>query len=257
MKLKGKVALITGGGTGIGAAIAKRFVEDGAKICIAGRREEYLDKVAETLPSGTVMKCPGDVSNPEDIERMVATTLAFGGRLDVLVNNAAVFATGGVTDINLDDWRKSIEVNLTGPFLLMRASIPHMIKDGGGSIINIASLGGVRCIPGGLAYCTTKAALIMLTQQAALDYGPYRIRCNAVCPGFSKTPMTDEAFGHFNNLPKNAFKNVPLRRGSVPDEISGICSYLASDDSSFMTGSVLLIDGGTHIVDAFAAGLSE
>ena len=108
MKLQGKVALITGGGVGIGAAIAKRFVEDGAKVCIVGRREEYLDRMAETLPAGMVAKCPGDVSNPRDIDRMVETTLEFGGRLDLLVNNAAVFASGSITSMDLGDWWYSI-----------------------------------------------------------------------------------------------------------------------------------------------------
>ncbi|NMB40819.1 MAG: SDR family oxidoreductase [Firmicutes bacterium] len=255
MKLQGKVALITGGATGIGAATVRRFVKNGAKVCIVGRREEYLDKIIETLPSGTAVKCPGDVSSPEDIKRMVETVIKFGGRLDILVNNAAYSVLGGVTDIDLDDWHRSIDVNVTGPFLLMRAAIPHMIKGGGGSIVNISSLAGVRSIPSGSAYCTTKSALVALTQQVALDYGAHKIRCNAVCPGLSKTPMADNAYGNVDDLPESVFDNIPLHRASDPDEIASICEYLASDDSSYMTGSVLLIDGGTHVVDAFAAGL--
>jgi len=253
MKLKDKVALITGAGSGIGAAIAKRFVEEGAIICIVGRRKENLEKVAVTLPQESVKIFPGDVSCREDTGKMVEAAVAFGGKLDVLVNCAAVNYGGGVVDIDPDDWQKTLDTNLSGPFFLMRAAIPHMIEAGGGSIINIASLGGVRCLPERVAYCTSKAALIMLTQQAALDYGPQKIRCNAVCPGFVFTPMTEGHFGEFGELGKDPFRAVPLRRGAMPEEIAGICSYLASDDSSFMTGSVLLIDGGTAIVDAFGA----
>ena len=164
MKLKGKVALITGGGTGIGTAIAERFVAEGAKICITGRRQEMLDKVAQTLPPGRVATCSGDVTKYEDVKRMVETALAFEGRLDVVVNNAGIDPGGTVTDLDPEVWRKVIEINLTGPFLVMKASIPYMIKGGGGSIINVSSLGGLRCLPGMPAYCTSKAGLIMLTQ---------------------------------------------------------------------------------------------
>lgn len=265
MNLDGKVALITGGGTGIGAAIAKRFVADGAKICIVGRRQDYLDQVAESLPPGTAVKCSGDVSKPEDIERMVATVLTFGGRLDVLVNCAGVSSRGAITDVDPDEWREIIDVNLTGPFLLMKAAIPHMIKGGGGSVINISSLGGLRCLPSKSAYCTSKAGLIMLTQQAALDYGPHNIRCNVVCPGAVKTSMIEGALSSraetigsdATSILDIGSKEVPLRRPAVPNEISGICSYLASDDSSYMTGAVLVVDGGTAIVDAFGAAVER
>ena len=265
MKLKGKVALITGGGTGIGTAIAERFVADGAKICITGRRQAMLDQVAQALPSGMVATCSGDVTKYENVERMVETALTFGGRLDVVVNNAGIDPGGTVTDVDPEVWRKVIEVNLTGPFLVMKASIPYMIKGGGGSIINVSSLGGLRCLPGMPAYCTSKAALIMLTKQAALDYGPFKVRCNAVCPGATRTTMLEEALRPLTETlgtdVDGVFacisSNVPLRRVAAPDEVSGVCSYLASDDSSFMTGSVLLLDGGASVVDVSGAALSS
>ena len=265
MKLKGKVVLITGGGTGIGNAIAERFVGEGAKICISGRRQEMLDKVARSLPAGTVATCPGDVTKYKDVERMVETALKFGGRLDVVVNNAGIDPGGTVTDVDVELWRQVIEINLTGAFLVMKAAIPHMIKGGGGSIINISSLGGLRCLPGMAAYCSSKAALIMLTKQAALDYGPFKVRCNAVCPGATRTAMLEEALSPLaqtlstdvDGVFARISSNVPLRRVAAPDEISGICSYLASDDSSFMTGSVLLIDGGAAVVDVAGASLSN
>ncbi|MBP1730571.1 MAG: hypothetical protein H6Q55_1000 [Deltaproteobacteria bacterium] len=268
MRLDGKVALITGGGTGIGFAIAQRFVADGAKVCITGRRQEVLDKVIQSwpaLPAGTATSCAGDVSRYEDAMRMVEATLKFGGKIDVLVNNAGIDPGGTVADIDPDVWRRVIETNVTGPFLMMKAAIPHMIKGGGGSIINVSSLGGVVCLPGMAPYCTSKAALNMLTKQAALDYGPYKIRCNAVCPGATRTPMLEEALTPLTDVLRTDVdgvfaviaSNVPLRRVATPDEITGICSYLASDDASFMTGSVLMLDGGAAVVDVAGAALSS
>ena len=263
MKLKGKVALVTGGGTGIGAAITRRFVEEGAMVCISGLYREMLEKVAKSLPSGTVEICPGDTSKEGDVGRMVKTTVAFGGRLDVLVNNAAIIGSGSVADLDPDDWQKIITANLTGPFLLMRAVIPHMIEGSGGSIINIASVGGMRCLPGMPAYCTSKAGLIMLTQQAALDYGPQNIRCNAVCPGGVKTAMIEKEFGQFGErlgMENELFFEritaaVPLKRFGDPDEITGICVYLASDDSSYTTGSAIVVDAGASVVDVVGASI--
>jgi len=265
MKLKGKVALITGGGTGIGTAIAERFVAEGAKICITGRRQEILDKVAQRLPSGKVATCSGDVTKQEDVKRMVETALTFEGRLDVVVNNAGIDPGGTVTDLDPELWRKVIEINLTGPFLVMKASIPYLIKCGGGSIINVSSLGGLRCLPGMPAYCTSKAGLIMLTKQAALDYGPFKVRCNAVCPGATRTAMLEEALSPLTQVLRTDVdgvfacisSNVPLHRVAAPDEVSGGCVFLASDDSSFMTGSVLLLDGGASVVDVSGAALSS
>jgi meso-butanediol dehydrogenase/(S,S)-butanediol dehydrogenase/diacetyl reductase len=266
MKLDGKVALITGAGTGIGAAIAERFVADGAKICITGRRQAMLTKVAQSLPPGQVLTCAGDVTKLEEVRRMVETALVFEGRLDVLVNNAAI-DPGGTTVVDIDPelWHRVLETNLTGPLYLMKAAIPHMIEAGGGSIINIASLGGLRCLPGMPAYCASKAGLIMLTKQVALDFGPDRIRCNAVCPGGTRTEMLEtslrplaEALGaDLDGVFSRISSMVPMRRTASPEEITGICSYLASDESAFMTGSALLIDGGAAVVDVAGAALSN
>jgi meso-butanediol dehydrogenase / (S,S)-butanediol dehydrogenase / diacetyl reductase len=261
MKLQGKVALITGGGAGIGAAITERFVAEGARVCISGRRQEMLEKTARSLPSGTVVTCVGDTSKDEDVARMVATTVEFGGKIDVLVNNAAISANGTITETERSVWRKVLEVNLTGPFMLMQESIPHMIKSGGGSIINIASVGGTRCLPGMPVYCTSKAGLIMLTQQAALDFGSQKIRVNAVCPGAIKTDMVEKEFGQIGRsigMESASFfdmvsKALPLQRFGEPAEIGGVCVFLASDDSSFMTGAALVIDAGTAVVDVLGA----
>jgi NAD(P)-dependent dehydrogenase (short-subunit alcohol dehydrogenase family) len=257
MKLKGRIALITGGGTGIGTAIAQRFAAEGARVCITGRRREKLEQVVAALPAGSAVAYPGDVTRPDDAERMVAAALGLPGRFDLLVNNAGINSVGGVADMDPAGWRETLDVNLTGPFLMIRAAIPRMIEAGGGSIVNIASVGGLRCIPEGAAYCASKAGLIMLSRQVALDYGPKGIRSNAVCPGWVRTPMSDEEMDELASQigtdREGAFakvvEEVPLRRVARPEEIAGACVYLASEESAFMTGAVLVIDGGSAVVD--------
>ncbi|MBN1831936.1 MAG: glucose 1-dehydrogenase [Deltaproteobacteria bacterium] len=264
MKLEGKVALITGGGGGIGAAVAERFVNEGAKILITGRRQGLLENMAQKLPAGSVEIFAGDVSKEKDAKGMVETAVKFGGKLDVLVNNAGISMIGSVADISIENWNKTLAINLTGPMMMMKEAIPHMIKAGGGSIINIASVGGLRCLPGRTAYCTTKAGLIMLTKQTALDYGKNNIRCNAVCPGGVTTEMTEADFGQAAKMVgmetgpfiKEIATAMPLNRFADIHEMGGICTFLASDDSSFMTGAELVIDGGTAVVDVVGAGIS-
>ncbi len=265
MDLKGKVALITGGGTGIGAAIAKRFVEEGAKVCISGRRQKMLDQVAMNLPAGSVFSYAGDVTKLADAQKMVDLALHFTGKIDILVNNAGIDPPGTIADIDVEVWRRVIDVNLSGPFLMMKAVIPHMLRAGGGSIINIASLAGLRCIPAMPAYCSSKAGLIMLTQQAALDYGPSKIRCNVVCPGAVRTdmlehsmqPLADALKTNLDGALKHMTQYSPLKRVGVAEEITGICVYLGSNESTFMTGAVLAVDGGASIVDVNGAAVSS
>jgi NAD(P)-dependent dehydrogenase (short-subunit alcohol dehydrogenase family) len=262
-RLENKTALVTGGGSGIGAAIVRRFVEEGARVCIVDRRKAPLEAVAKSLPKESVTTCLGDVSNATEVERMIRTALTLEGKLHILVNSAAINSSGAVTDVNPAQWGEVLGVNLTGPFLMMREAIPHMMKSGGGSIINIASLGGLRCPPTSVAYCTSKAGLIMLTQQAAVDYGPKGIRCNVVCPGWVRTPMSDEGLDRLapllNTDREGAYarvaRDLPLGKAAKPEEIAPLCAYLASDESSFMTGAVLVIDGGSAVVDAGAMSL--
>lgn len=257
--LKGKTAIITGGGTGIGAATAKRFVAEGAKVCIVGRRENVLEKIVQSLPQGAAVICPGDVSESGDIDRIIETTLNFGQTIDVLINNAGIGTEGSITSANPDEWRKTFEVNLIGPFMLMRAAIPHMRKNGGGSIVNISSLASMRAIPQLSAYCASKAGLNMLTQQAAIDFGEDKIRCNAICPGFVYSEMTERRFGqiakeigtNLNTLMNNVFKEIPSRHPAHPEKIAGICAFLAGDDASYITGTVIPVDGGLAAMDPF------
>jgi meso-butanediol dehydrogenase/(S,S)-butanediol dehydrogenase/diacetyl reductase len=265
MQLEGKVALITGGGTGIGRAIVERFVAEGAKVCITGRRREMLQAVADALPVGSVTAFCGDVSEDGNAQKMVEAALSFNGRLDVLVNNAAIEMNENVVELDPAVWRQQLEVNLTGPFLMMKAAIPKMIEGGGGSIVNVSSLAGVVAVPGAPAYCTTKAGIIHLSKQVALDYGKHNVRCNIVCPGPIRTSMLEMNFKPLAELLNTDMDgvfdrvrtNVPLHRIGDPSDIAGVFVFLASDDSRFMTGSTVLADGGVHIVDAFAAGVGH
>jgi meso-butanediol dehydrogenase / (S,S)-butanediol dehydrogenase / diacetyl reductase len=264
MNLNGKVALITGAGSGIGAATAKRLVADGAKVCVADIRRDVLEQTASSLPSGSFVTCTGDVSNFEDVERMVETTLAFGSKIDILVNSAGIDPSGPEVSSENDLWQKILAVNLTGPHLTMKTAIPHMITAGGGSIVNISSLSAIRFIAGRAAYSSSKGGLISLSQAVAVEYGPARIRCNVICPGAIRTPMFEK-----NTLPLAQILGKdpewifakftsfsPLRRIGRPDEIASICSFLAGEDSSLLTGGVLVADGGTSIVDANGAAIS-
>jgi len=262
MRLDGKVALITGGARGIGAAIARRFVDDGAKIVISDVRADLLDDVVKSLKPGMAAACAGDVTNFDDVKKMVDATVKFGGKIDVLVNNAGIDPGGSILDIDIALWKKILEVNLTGPFLCMRAALPYMIKQGSGSIVNIASLAGVVCLPSMPAYCSSKGGLIQLSKQAALEYGPKGIRSNVVAPGATKTEMLINAMdGLSKAIKKDAFEvlteSVPLRHAATPEQITGACSFLASDDADFITGAVLLVDGGAAIVDVSGASVAR
>ncbi|MBN1831086.1 MAG: SDR family oxidoreductase [Deltaproteobacteria bacterium] len=259
MMLKGKTAIITGGGTGIGAAITRRFAAEGAKVCVVGRREGLLEQVVQSLPSGTAVMRRGDVSEPGHIDPIIETALSFGKKIDILVNNAGIGSEGSITSAKLDEWHKTLEVNLIGPFMLMRAAIPHMIENGGGSIINISSLASLRAIPQGSAYCASKSGLNMLTQQAALDFGGDRIRCNVICPGFVFSEMTESRFGQIakdmgadlDNLMARVFRDIPSREPAQPEKIAGLCAFLASDEASYITGAVIPVDGGLTSMDPF------
>jgi meso-butanediol dehydrogenase/(S,S)-butanediol dehydrogenase/diacetyl reductase len=264
-RLQGKIALITGGGTGLGAAFAKRFVAEGAKVVITGRRKELLDKVASGLPKGSVLPFQGDVSDFESAKAMVDATVKFGGRIDILVNNAGIDPAATVVEIPVEQWKKVIDINLTGPFLMMKAAIPQMVGQGGGSIVNIASLAAVRCIPAMPAYTASKSGLIGLTNATALDYGSQGIRVNVVCPGPIRTEMLEhsmaglaEATGtDINGALNTLTKFIPLRRPALPEEVAGAVVYLASDDSAFVTGTTIMVDGGACVVDPCGSAVSS
>jgi len=266
MKLNGQVAIITGAGSGIGAATARRFAADGAKVVLNDINEDTLKEVAGSLPKGSVITCAGDVTKIEDVRRMIDTALTFGGRLDILVNSAGIDPPDREEDIKkaLAVWHKILDVDLMGPYLTMKIAIPQMIKGEGGSVINISSLTGLRYMAGKPAYTSAKAGLIGLTQEAAVEFGPMKIRCNVICPGAIRTPLFEnntrplaEAMGKTSEeLFKRFTSFSPMRRIGEPEEIAGICSFLASEDSSLVTGNVIVADGGTALLDANGCAMS-
>jgi len=265
MRLEGKTALITGGSRGIGKAIAKRFVEDGAKIVISDILKDVLKKTAaelNELKPGSTLAIVGDVTNYEDVLKMVNKTVKFGGKIDILVNNAGIDPNGSIVDIPIEQWKKILDVNLNGPFYCMRAAIPKMIRQGGGSIVNIGSLAGVRCLPSMPAYCSSKGGLLQLSAQCALEYGPKKIRSNVVAPGATKTEMIVNGMASLSKvINRDALEvlteSVPLGHAAETDEIAGAVSFLASDDASFITGAMLLVDGGAAIVDICGASVAK
>ncbi len=258
MRLKGKAALITGGGTGIGAAVAEAFIKEGAKVCITGRRRDVLEEFARRFPGSQLTVCAADVSRQEDIVRMVEAAAAFGGKLDIVVNNAAMGVPKTVVDTDTDVWQKVLDTNLTGPFLVLKYAIPHMIRAGGGSIINVASVGAIRGLPFAAAYCATKSGLLGLSRQVAIDYGPQKIRSNVVLPGAFRSEMFDrrlvetaEAAGvSVEERLKTMAAPSPLKRIASPAEIAGLFVYLASDESTYTTAAEFICDAGVSALDA-------
>jgi len=263
-RLTGKVALITGAGSGIGRGIAKRFAAEGAKIVICGRRGEALEETASQCPEGSVFPFPADVRKLEDAQAMAAATIKFGGKIDILVNDAGIARRGGVVDVSLEDWEDVYETNLRGTFYMMRVTIPHMVEAGGGSIITISSLAGIRRIPNGVSYCATKEGLIGLAQSVAMDYGKDNIRSNVICPGFTYTESVDrmmkasaESSGKsLEEVVADSMRVSPIHRPVPTDEIAQACVFFASDESKTTTGAVLSVDSGTAIVDASIAAMN-
>jgi NAD(P)-dependent dehydrogenase (short-subunit alcohol dehydrogenase family) len=254
MRLEGKVAVITGGGTGIGAATARRFAEEGAKVVVTGRRPEPLDAVAKQT-GGLAMA--GDVADEDHTRGAVAAAIeAFGG-LDVLVANAGLGFGGAAGDLQDERWARTLDVNLTGAFRFVRAAIPAMLERGGGSIVLVSSVSALVTGTESAAYATSKAAMLGLTRSLAVDYGPRGIRANAILPGWVITEMGDRAMegliGESATSVDDAYRMVtrftPLRRPATADEIAACCLFLASDDSSYVSGTTLVADGGGLAVD--------
>jgi NAD(P)-dependent dehydrogenase (short-subunit alcohol dehydrogenase family) len=244
-RLEGKIALITGGGTGIGRAIALLFAAEGAKVCVAGRRSEPLQEVVAEIRrrGGTATFTRGDVSKTDRVELMVQGAIYNFGGLDILVNNAGIFLEGTVVDTDEKRWDKILGINLKGAYMVSRCAVPAMKSRGGGSIVNNASVHGLVGAKNAVAYCASKGGLVQLTRAMALDHAADRIRVNAICPGLIDSPMTRDDNGGTTWLDA-AVKNYPAARCGTVDEVARLALYLVSDESGFMTGAVVPIDGG-------------
>jgi dehydrogenase/reductase SDR family protein 4 len=245
--LQGKVAVVTGGGRGIGKAITHRLAASGANVVIASRKVENLQATAAEFASlpGKVVPIACHVGRLDQLENLVRETEARLGPIDVLVNNSATNIGQGpsldVTDEMLD---KMVEVNVKSALRLVRLTVPRMIeRKSGGSVINIASIAGLQPQPGGLLYSFTKAGLIMMTRSWAREFGPHGVRVNAIAPGLIQTDFS-EYFWKDDGYRSHVESTQPIRRIGQPHEIGHAALYLASDESSFVTGQVFVVDGG-------------
>jgi 3alpha(or 20beta)-hydroxysteroid dehydrogenase len=242
-RLAGKVALISGGARGQGAEHGRRFALEGCCVLLGDIRDDEGRRATAGMRADglEVVYTHLDVTKPDEWQAAVAEVEERFGKLDVLVNNAGIIAEGGAVDEALESWDRVIAVNQTGVFLGMRSVVPAMRRAGGGAIINVSSVLGVTGAEGYIAYQASKAAVIAMTRSAALSYVEDGIRVNAVCPGFITTPMTDA-------LPPAIHKHdvgaTPMLRPGTPEEVSSGVLYLVSDEASFVTGTVLSIDGG-------------
>ena len=247
MQLADKVALVTGGSRGIGRAIAEVFAREGATVVICGRKQETLDAVAREIP-GDVVPLACHVGRMADLENLVSTVHQLFGRVDILVNNAATNVAQGpclsVDDVQFD---KMIEVNLKSAFRLVRLVAPKMCERGAGSIVNIASIAGLRPQFEGLMYSMTKAALIMMTKSYALELGPQGVRVNAIAPGLVKTVLSEYYWKDERRL-AGILREQPIKHIGLPAEIAEIALMLAGDKASYLTGQVITVDGGATIV---------
>lgn len=248
-----KVALVTGGGTGIGAAVARRLAAEGYAVVVTGRRAAPIEEIAAEIDGLAVVADTGLV---DDAERAVRETVERFGGLDALVCNAGIGGGGSLRDLDPATWDDVLRTNLTGAFLTCRAAIDHLAARRG-SVVTISSVSGLRASPESLAYCASKAGLLMLTQCMAVDHGPEGVRVNCVAPGWVRTPMADEdmdVLAERLGLDREAAYaettvDVPLRRPASPEEVAATVAWLVSDDASYVNGAIVTVDGGHTPVD--------
>ncbi len=245
-RLRGKVALVTGAGSGIGRETAARFAREGASVALADLDHASADEASSEI-GGEAIGLALDVASAASAERTVSAVVAHFGGLDVVVNNAGVTIVGAAHEIDEDDWDRELAVNLKGIYLMSKAAWPHLVSRGGGALLQTASIAGLWAIPADAAYCASKAGAIMLTKCMALDGARVGIRANCVCPGFTETPMIE---GYFAAQPDpeaaRTFATAmhPLGRLGRPRDLADAFVYLASDEAAWVTGAALVVDGG-------------
>jgi NAD(P)-dependent dehydrogenase (short-subunit alcohol dehydrogenase family) len=247
-RLAGKVALITGGGTGIGRSIALACAREGAKVAVVGRRLEKLqDAVAEIKAAGgeaVAIAC--DVSRAADAQNAIRKTADAFGKLNVLINNAGVLSVSTIEEIDEDEWDNLMAANLKGPFLMCRAALPEFRKAGGGAIVNVGSVLGLVAMKKRAAYCASKGGVTLLTKAIAVDHGHENIRANCICPSIVETDLVSELFKtpDGERAKRDRLATIPLGRFGKPHDIAGLAVFLASDESAWLTGAAIPVDGG-------------
>ena len=242
MRLKDKTAIITGGGTGIGLATACAFCQEGAKVILFGRRKEKLEKAVENL-GGSAIIVQGDMTNNNDLDKLINETLHNFKKIDILVNNAGLFNGSPLHEISDSQWDEIMDINIRSVFQLTRRVLPVMLSQKYGSIIHISSILGLIAVPQVAAYNVSKGALNQFSRSIAVEYGSSGIRSNSICPGLIATDMTADLMKDAD-LMKEWSKEYPIGRFGKPEDVANACLYLASDESSFVTGITLPVDGG-------------
>ena len=251
MQVKDKIVIVTGAGSGIGAATAKHFAKHQAKVIVSDIKEEKAQNIADEIKSegGEATIITANVAKFEDVEQLVAKTVEKYGQLDVIVNNAGIgprnmARTGEYT---LDDWDSVIAVNQTGVFYCMKVALQQMVKQGGGNIVNIASLAGLKASLNNLSYCASKFAVVGMTKSAALEYATKNIRINAVCPGYTESALLDKLLSVRPDMDQRLKSVIPMKRYGQAEEIAEAVVWLASDTTKFITGQTITLDGGTSL----------
>lgn len=244
--LEGKTAIVTGASRGIGKAIAIGFAQVGADVVLVSRRSTALKEVARDIEEvgRKALPVPADIGNPEEIQRVVDSTLNFFPRIDILVNNAGISPIlKKAEEVELKEWEEILRINLTGTFLFCQAAGKVMIQQGGGKTINMVSVGGVVGFPRQIAYCATKGGILQITRVLAIEWARYNIAVNAIGPAYLETELT-KGMRESKVISEDLLQKTPMRRFGKPEEIVGAAIYLALNASSYVTGQTLFVDGG-------------